>query len=180
MDLGRTLALVANAFAAERIPFGLIGGMALSALGVPRATGDVDFLVDGAHGDDADRALAVLKYRAIHRSVEAANYVPGDLTLCRVDLLFANRPPSQAMLRRAVPHALHGTAMVPVVQAEDVIGLKVQASSNDPRRLVIDLADVERLIAARPTLDLTRVRDYFAVFGREAELDAILARLGRA
>ena len=98
MDLGRTLALVANAFAAERIPFGLIGGMALSALGVPRATGDVDFLVDGTRADDADRLLTGQRYRAIHRSAEAANYVPGDTALCRVDLLFANRPPSRAML----------------------------------------------------------------------------------
>jgi len=44
---------------------------------------------------------------------------------------------------------------------------------------MIDLADVERLIAARSTLDLMRVREYFAIFDREAELDAMLARLGR-
>lgn len=180
MDLGRTLTLVANAFLAEQIPFGLIGGMALSALGVPRATGDIDFLVDGTRAQDADRLLTGHRYRAIHRSAEAANYVPDDLALCRVDILFANRPPSRAMLHRALPHSLHGTPGLPVVQAEDVIGLKVQASSTDPRRTMIDLVDVERLIAARPTLDLVRVREYFAVFEREAELDAMLARLGRA
>ena len=47
-----------------------------------------------------------------------------------------------------------GAETVPVLQAEDVIGLKVQASSNDPRRVALDMADVERLIVSRPGLDL--------------------------
>jgi len=45
--------------------------------------------------------------------------------------------------------------------------------------LVLDLADVERLLAARTDVDLVRVREYFGLFDREAELDALLARLGR-
>lgn len=63
-----------------------------------------------------------------------------------------------------------------VVDAEDIIGLKVQSSSNDPKRYHVDLGDIERLIAATPGLDIERVREYFRLFEREKELDAILAR----
>lgn len=180
MDFRRTLEGVTTALAAEAVPFALIGGMALAALGAPRATGDVDLLVDGDRADDVDRILRGLGYAALHRSADAANYVPGDSSLCRVDLVYARRTPSRGMLARATPYAIHGAAAVPVVQAEDVIGLKVQASSNDTRRLTLDLADIERLLVARPALDLVRVREYFVLFGREPELDALLARLGRA
>ncbi|HXJ32857.1 MAG TPA: hypothetical protein VMS22_02370 [Candidatus Eisenbacteria bacterium] len=58
------------------------------------------------------------------------------------------------MVARAEAHTVLGAETVPVLQAEDVIGLKVQASSNDPRRVALDMADVERLIVSRPGLDL--------------------------
>ena len=179
VDVRRTLETVTSAFVAEGIAFALIGGMALAALGAPRATGDVDFLAAGERADDVDRLLRGLGYSALHRSADAANYVPGDASLCRVDLLYANRSPSRAMLSRAAPQAIHDGLAVPVVQAEDMIGLKVQASSNDPRRLVLDLADIERLLVARRTIDLARVREYFVLFDREAELEAMLKRVGR-
>jgi hypothetical protein len=178
VDFRRTLEAATTALAAEGIRFALIGGVALAALGAPRATGDIDFLTDGDRADDVDRILRGLGYAVLHRSADAANYVPGDPSLCRIDLLYARRAPSRAMLARAVPHAIQGAAAIPVVQAEDVIGLKVQASSNDPRRLTLDLADIERLFVARPGLDLARVREYFVLFDREAELDALLARIG--
>jgi hypothetical protein len=62
-----------------------------------------------------------------------------------------------------------------VVDASDLIGLKVQSSSNDPSRRHQDLADIERLLAVAE-VDLDRVRDYFRLFDREKELDALLTR----
>jgi predicted nucleotidyltransferase len=180
VDFRRTLEAVTTALVAEGVRFALIGGVALAALGVGRATGDVDLLADGDRADDVDRILRGLGYAALHRSPDAANYVGSDPSLCRVDLLYARRAPSRAMLARAAPYTIHGVVAVPVVQAEDVIGLKVQASSNDARRLMLDVGDIERLLIARPTVDLARVREYFVLFDREAELDALLARIGRA
>jgi hypothetical protein len=66
-----------------------------------------------------------------------------------------------------------------VVDAADLIGLKVQASSNDPARRRMDLADVQRLLECAAGVDLDRVREYFRVFDREKELDALLAELRR-
>jgi hypothetical protein len=62
----------------------------------------------------------------------------------------------------------------PVVQTEDLIGLKVQASYSNPRRLQ-DFIDIERLLDANGSkLDLDRVRNYFKLFDREKDFERAL------
>ncbi len=77
------------AFAGLRTPPALIGGLALAAHNVVRATRDVDFLVDADDADRLHRRLLELGYRCIHRSADAANYLRGEEGL---DLLYAHRP----------------------------------------------------------------------------------------
>jgi hypothetical protein len=77
------------------------------------------------------------------------------------------------MLARSALHTILG-APIRVVDAADLIGLKVQASSNDPSRRYLDLADIDRLLR-RAEVDLARVREYFRLFDREKELDALLS-----
>jgi hypothetical protein len=63
-----------------------------------------------------------------------------------------------------------------VVDAEALIGLKLQALVNAPARRMQDEADIRALLAARgDSLDETMLRDYFALFGRERQLDRLLA-----
>ena len=154
--------------------FALIGGVALAARGVLRATGDIDMLVDGERAADVDSVMRGLGYQTLHRSPDVAHYASAGCI--NVDVLYARRAPSRGMLARAERCALLGADAVRVVQPEDLIGLKVQASSNDPRRLTLDMADIERLMISAPGLDLDRVREYFRIFDRETELDALLAR----
>ena len=61
-------------------------------------------------------------------------------------------------------------------QVEDLIGLKVQASFNNPARLRIDIADIARLLKAAHT-STSRDREYFRIFDREKELEALLGEL---
>ena len=117
-----------------------------------------------------------LGFHALHRSADAANYVAKEERLGHVDFLFARRPYSRSMLERATPHRLLGRVEIRVVQVEDLIGLKVQSSTNNPQRQRIDLDDIERLLAANSALDIERVREYFRLFDRESELDTLLAR----
>jgi hypothetical protein len=176
VDFARVLREVAGALQGERVPFALIGGFALAALGVPRTTGDVDFLVEGARADDVERLVQGLGYETLFRSDDVANFVGRQASAGRVDVLWARREYARAMLARARLHPV-GTLSLPVVEAEDLIGLKVQSSSNESRRFALDVADIERLLRATPGLDLARVREYFRLFDREAELDALLARV---
>jgi hypothetical protein len=64
-----------------------------------------------------------------------------------------------------------------VVSVEGLIAFKLQGWVNDPRRTQ-DLEDIRALIRAnRDTLNLSDVREYFALFQREALLEEILSEL---
>lgn len=145
--------------------------------GEPRASGGRSRRADraarrGHSGGDLDGRRGV-SYEALHSSEHAANYVAEDPARGRVDFLFALRSHGRAMLERARAHAVLGETLRGA-DAADLIGLNVQASSNDPSRRRRDLADIERLLQAGG-IDLSRVREYFRLFDREKELDALLA-----
>ena len=148
----------------------LIGGLALAAHQVVRATRDVDFLVDA---DDAERLHALLLglgYQCIHRSEDAANYLRGDEGL---DLLYAHRPEARRLLATAQERET-GMGRLRVISAEGLVGFKLQGFVNDASRMR-DLDDIRALLRAnRGTLDMQEVRRYFALFDREPLLDELL------
>ena len=140
---------------------------------------DLDLLAEGGRADDVDQLLRARGYECLYRNENVANYAGENAERGRVDFLFATRDYGRAMLRRARPYPILGRSIA-VVDASDLIGLKVQSSSNDSSRMRHDLADIERLLQSGE-LDLDRVREYFSLFDREKELDALLAerRSGR-
>jgi hypothetical protein len=158
-------------FSKLETPPALIGGLALAAHKVIRATRDVDFLVAAVDGDRVHGLLLTLGYRCVHRSADAANYVRGDEGF---DLLYAHRPVAADLLRRAHPLDTP-LGRMRVISAEGLIGFKLQALHNDPSRHR-DLDDIRQLLRAnRGQLDLAEVRRYFQLFEREALLDELLA-----
>ena len=172
MRLFDQLAQALAAFKAEGISPALIGGLALSAHNVVRATQDIDFLVDGDDAERIHRMLLGLGYDCIYRSEDAANYLRGSDGL---DLLYAHRPKARELLDSAVERETAMGAMR-VVDAEGLIAFKLQGYSNDSRRLR-DLEDIRELISRnRGRLELGRVREYFRLFDKEAVLDEFLAQ----
>src|SRR5690606_38628291 len=79
----------------------------------------------------------------------------------QLDVLFANRPLSQKMIRRALPM---NSFPVPVVSAEDIIGLKIQAYKNDSKREFQDKADIQSLIDSVENLDFKLIKEYADLF----------------
>ena len=158
----RSIAVVLDVSRREGFRVALIGGFALPFRGIQRATGDVDFLADEAGADALHAALLRAGARALHRGGDAANY-GGTAELSPVDFIFARRERAREMLRRATPRALRGARLrVPVVDAEGIIGLKLQALVNAPARRAREEADIEALFAARAhTLDVELLRDYY-------------------
>ncbi len=152
-------------------PPALIGGLALAAHRVVRATRDVDLLADAADARDVDRLLLAIGYQCIHRSEDVANYVRGDEGL---DVLFAHRPAALRLLKSAAERI---TAMgtFKVVSAEGLIGFKLQAVINDPTRRQ-DIEDIRALLRAQlGQLDMAEVRAYFVLFDRRELLDELIA-----
>lgn len=150
----------------------LIGGFALAAHRVTRGTADVDFLIDAEQEPDVHAYMVSEHFEVLLRTENVSNYLRAPAE--RVDFLHAKRSYTHEMLTVAEQIPL-GEQIVRVVKIEDLIGLKVQSSSNDPRRHAHDMADIRSLMEIKNNpIDLPRVRTYFALFGREAELDELL------
>jgi hypothetical protein len=168
--LGRQIEEVIVTFDRIRVPFALIGGLALASHKVVRATQDVDLLVDADKADEIDVELMKLGYHCIHKSTEAANYLRHDE---RLDLLYATRPIARRLLAGA-REVESSFGKIRVVNSEGLIGFKLQGLVNNPRRTQ-DLEDIRALLRAnRDTLNMTEVREYFRLFDRESQLDELL------
>lgn len=159
--LGRLL----REFERRHTRYALIGGFALGAHGAPRATRDLDFLVHREDMAGVDEFLTAAGYRLIHRSENVSQYGM-DGPWGSLDFIHAFRPLALEMLSRAASKESSSLGLpLKVVQPEDLIGLKVQSLANNPARRHKELADIEALIEARPSVDWTRIREFFELFG---------------
>lgn len=157
MQIQDTMTLAAKTLDNEKIKFALIGGFALAAHGVIRTTQDIDLLVDGRKKLETKDALLSRGFRVAFESEEVLQ-LSGQGQL---DILFANRESTQNMLQRAQPI---NNFPVPVVSAEDLIGLKIQAYKNDIGREFQDKADIQALLQKNKTIDLNIVKKYADMF----------------
>jgi hypothetical protein len=181
MDFERVLKNLLQGFDQRRIRYALMGGFALGALGAPRATMDLDFLV---HRDDLEslHALMVsLGYARRYHTENVSQYASQDAAWGGVDVVHAFRTVSLAMLDRATEKPILGRSrLVRLLQPEDLIGLKVQALANDPTRRMKEMADIEALMQVYHTaLDWTRLAEFFELFGLSDELRALRGRFDR-
>ncbi len=184
MDFHRTLAEVGTALDAAGCRWAVIGGVALGFYGVTRTTVDVDVLVDGACVARLAEILAPFGYQSTYTWEESSHFKARGETYCPLDVLHAHRPHSLAMLDRARRVTVDESTSVPVVELEDLVGLKVQAMVNDPDRRRGESVDVRALLEAAASrgvsVDLERVREYFALFNEERELEELLDGLESA
>ena len=155
-DLRKTLELASSALGKESIDFALIGGFALGAHGIHRATKDIDLLIDGTKSEIAKKVLLTNGFNLVFASAEVLQFDgPGYL-----DLLLANRPLSLEMLKQSSETTLSG---IKVVSPEGIIGLKIQAYINDQSRRLQDLADIQALMGLS-NIDHEKVKKYADLF----------------
>ncbi len=152
----------------------LIGGLAVVAHSVVRATKDVDFLLEAEAADKVHEALLTLGYQCIYRSEDAANYLRGTEGL---DLLYAHRPLARRLLAQASERETP-MGRLRVVSVEGLIGFKLQGYVNDATR-TRDLDDIRALVKIhRATLDRAQLREYFALFNRLELLNELMEAHG--
>ena len=164
-----------TALKSANVGYMVVGGVAVNAHGVLRATHDLDVMVRAEDSDTLDGVLKTLGYRSVDRREDLAHYVRPDGL--RLDVLFSRRPVSARLLKHP-KYARYSDLDIPIVSVEGLIGLKVQSFNDDPRRLR-DLEDIMRLIKAnRDKLDMTEVGEYFDLFGRRQLLDDVLRAIG--
>ncbi len=165
MNLRKTLTEAQLILEAEGVAHALIGGFALAVYGYHRATADIDLLADGAKKEVIKKSFLAKGYSLLHESAEVLQFTgPGF-----IDILLANRPLSQEMLKLSEPNSSLG---VYVLRAEDLIGLKIQAYKNDPSRELQDKADIQKLLALE-NLKMEIVKKYADLFGEWSEIEKI-------
>ncbi len=178
MNFEAVFKLLIENFEKEKINFALIGGFALHAAGYPRATNDIDFLINQEDARKVKALLLSFGYELLHESEDVLNFASQLGELGRVDFLLAHRRYAKTMLSRAVSQTIFdGKFEVKVISLEDQIGLKVQSSANNPKRHLQDMADIEQVVRLhRNKLDLNLLREYFSLFNRQGELEQLWER----
>lgn len=165
MDLKKALALIVAEFEKNDVKYAIIGGFAIGALGIPRSTIDLDFLVPSDALHRVEAIMLAMGYKKVFCSENASQYVSPSAEMGEVDFLHAFRPISIKMLTEAETVTVFGKeARVKVLKAEDIIALKLQSINNNPARLEKDNSDIEELMKSR-RLDWGSLKTYFELFG---------------
>ncbi len=170
MDLVSGINDFVNLLNRDKIVFGLIGGLAVFAYGGERTTFDVDFLVSGDDRKKVQKIADELGLQVFFENEEALQ-LSGPV---QIDVLFANRPLSKKMLSRvrfipAIPF--------PVVAAEDLVGLKIQAFANDRSREFRDKGDILTIFQNVKDLDFKLIKEYSDLFNLWTEINDLKGRV---
>jgi hypothetical protein len=169
-NLAQQISEALSMFARNSTEPALIGGLAVVAHQVVRATQDVDFLVEAEAADKIHSALLDLGYQCLYRSQDAANYVRGTEGL---DLLYAHRPLARRLLAQASERETP-MGRLRVISVEGLIGFKLQGFVNDATR-TRDLEDIRALLKThRTSLNMDELRGYFALFNKPDLLHELL------
>jgi hypothetical protein len=181
VEFERVLKALLAEFDRCEIRYAAIGGFALGVLGHARATLDLDFLV---HRDDLDKLherMTALGYERVVQTENVSHYRHRDEAWGGVDFIHAFRKSSLTILARAKSYPAFGRKQtVKAADPEDVIGLKVQAMTNDPARTPQEVADIETLMGLYGSkLDWKLIQEYYDIFGVGEEARRLRERFSR-
>ena len=182
MDFKHTFEIITHSFEKENLKYAIIGGFALEAAGVTRATMDIDLLVLANDKNIIKPIMISNGYDLVFESKEVITFIGSNDSLGRVDFLLAHRKYTLAMLERAQKRSvLQGRTEIYVVDPEDLIGLKIQAVANDRHRFNQDMADIQMIITSKSeTLNFNRIKEYFELFDKLDDYNKLLNDLKNA
>lgn len=174
------LGALARWLESDGVPYTTVGGLAVSLLGRPRATQDIDVVVwlgerpwqsfilaAEAHGFEG-RIGDVLEFAARSRVILLRHAASG----ISIDVSCGALPFELEMLERARTLEVGGVR-VKVPTPEDLIVMKAVAQR------VKDLDDVEALLRTHRDLDVDRIRYWAGEFAAALETPGILDNLER-
>lgn len=183
MNFKEVLKVLIEKFQRKKIDFALSGGLALSTMGIFRFTKDIDFLVNEKDKLAIDEIMTDLGYTKQSFSTdEIISYFSPLKVFGQVDFLLARRKYTKTMLKRAKKSSiLNDTFELKTILPEDLIGLKIQAISNDPEnRFQIDAPDIQQLLSLHhDKMDMDAIREYFSIFDKEELLNEWIQNIKR-
>lgn len=164
MDFGKVIDLVAGFFEREQLPFAVIGGFALHAYGLTRATTDLDFVTEAAAQSRVVSFLEGAGYETLYVSSGFSNHVHPVADLGRLDFVYVAGDTARRLFAGARPAVVFAKRRLLVPSPEHLAAMKVQAMKNDPARRHQELADV-RFLLTLSGVDRDEIRRYFEESG---------------
>lgn len=184
LDFHKVTTTLLKDFEDQDISYACTGGFALGFWGAARSTIDMDFLILLEDIEKAERVLDRYHYRCHYKSENVAQYVSALSVYGSIDVIFAFRGISRKMLLRSVQVTTDGGVTIRSLIPEDIIGLKLQAQVNDPRRESRDQADIEALLLAmnqqQASINWLLLKEYYDLFDRSSTLTQLQDRYGNS
>lgn len=159
MDFGKVLSVLVGFFEREGFRYAAIGAFGLHALGLSRATLDLDLATESAAQPKLVAFLESLGYETLHRSEGYSNHLHPDPDPGRVDVVYVSAETSRLLFGGGTRLRLGGHE-VPVPRPEHLAAMKIHAMKNDPSRTLQEMADLQFLLGL-PGIDEDEVRGYF-------------------
>jgi hypothetical protein len=160
MNFEEVLRTFAEYFEREGIRYAIAGGLAIHAWGRSRTTYDIDFAVDGTERERVIAFAEAIGYRTRHVSEGYSNHDHTEEVFGSVDLIYLYGRTAELVFGDSSARLIAGEVHAPVPKPEHLIAMKVQAIKNAPKRVSIDVPDIEFLLRL-PGIDQAAVRDYF-------------------
>ncbi len=139
-----------------QVSHAVIGGLAVGVHAHPRATDDIDLLVDGAQVEAQSHRLRDPAFMKTFNFHPLAGRRGQHWLLSHqhgsIELLGAGATAHKDLRALALKHAApHGADLcgLPVVAAEHLVGLKLAAWESDPKRMAKDRGDIISVLGAQ-------------------------------
>lgn len=144
--LNNVLKIIARNLTQNKIPFALIGAIALGMYGLSRFTSDIDLITEGCRWPKLHLIMERLGYRCYQKTDAFAQFESELGAMGYIDFMLVNTPDGLDILSRSVVVADELLGKIPVVQPTDYVILKMMAIANNPDRSIKDEADLSAFI----------------------------------
>lgn len=178
-ELHEPLESILGCLERQGVPHVLIGGIAVSQLGQPRATADINLLVLLDQDEQLDGLFEAARSCGFAARIQdAVPFARRNRVLLLhhlasgipVDLSLGFLPFEREVVERATSRTVGGLRL-PLPAVEDLIILKAVAHRER------DLQDIRMLVATNPELDRGRIRGKVAEFAAALDLPEMLSDL---
>ncbi len=164
LDFIRVLELTTNHLEKNEYRYAVIGGVGIAALGMPRTTFDLDFVVESRAQNEIIQFLESLGYETLHRSSGYSNHEHPDADLGAIDFVYIKGETVRLLFESV--RSVEGPSgyRMPVPHPEHLIAMKVLAMKNDPKRIFREMEDI-RFLMGIEEVDPDKVKQYFEKHG---------------
>ena len=184
--LVRMLDIISGELRERKIPYSLIGALALGIYGSPRFTADIDILTENIYSDSIFPLMEKLGYTCFQKTKSFAQFDSELGVYGKIDFMFVSTAEGKDIIKRStvIDDELLGNH--PVIQPVDYIGLKLMAIANNPLRSLKDDGDILQLLQVlkkgliQPEFELPdrdRIYYYADRFGQRERIDIIFSKL---